>query len=313
MPGVVLLRQWRVPAWPWRVDDPHHGCRLRSVALVGIDGSGKTTQGHRLAEELTRAGVPAHYWRNAGGRRWFGRLAHRLGRGADAERLVGRSGMLLIESVLRWLAIARALLRSLVARRVAVMDRYSICQYASIRAHRPARAGRWERLARLLYRVFPEPDVTFLLRVDPQEAYWRIERRGTDHESLEFLTAADAAYRSLPEHARLVVIDANAGPDEVHREIRQRLAGWLPPSTSRVDDAASSAAVGPGVDRAATPGAEPTEVVAFTPARTPVRWRHWLAPTRRWRGNAPPRQSRPAAPSGSGPPLAARPGSPAYR
>lgn len=259
---------------------------MRSVALVGIDGSGKTTQGHMLAEELTRAGVPARYWRNAGGRRWFGRLAQRLGRGADAERLVGRAGMLAIESVLRWLAIARALLRSSIPRRVAVMDRYSICQYASIRAHQPRRAGRWERVVRLLYRVFPEPDVTFLLRVDPREAYRRIERRGTDHESLEFLTAADAAYRSLPEHDRFVVIDANAAPDEVHREIRQRLAPWLAPSAG---------------------------VAALTPARTPGWWLRWSVPTRRWRGNAPPPRSRPAAPSGNGPPAAARPGSPAYR
>lgn len=275
-----------VPPQQRRVADPHGGRRLRRVALVGIDGSGKTTQAHLLARELTRAGVPARYWRNAGGRRWFGRLAQRLGRGADAERLVGRGGMLAIESVLRWLAIARALLRSSLSRRVAVLDRYSICQYASIRAHRPRRADRWERLARLLYRVFPEPDVTFLLRVDPLEAYRRIERRGTDHESLEFLTAANEAYRSLSEHDRFVVIDANAAPDEVHREIRQRLAPWLAPSAG---------------------------VAALTPARTPG-WRpRWSAPIRRWRGNALPRQPRPAAPSGSGPPAAARPGSPAYR
>lgn len=213
-----------VPEWQRRPDGPRAVPRLRRVALVGIDGSGKTTQAHRLAADLDRAGVAASYWRNAGGRRWFGRLARRLGRGADAERLLGRGGMLVIESVLRWLAIARALLRSLVSGQVAVMDRYSVCQYASIRAHRPHHADRWERLARLAFRIFPEPDVTFLLRVDPKEAYRRIERRGTDHESVEFLTAADAAYRSLPEYAGLVVVDGDAGPEEVSRAIRQWLA-----------------------------------------------------------------------------------------
>lgn len=262
------------------------------MALVGIDGSGKTTQAHRLADDLNRVGVAAHYWQNAGGRRWFGRLAHRLGRGADAERLVGRGGMLLTEAVLRWLAIARALLRSLVFGRVAVMDRYSVCQYASIRAHHPRRRQGWERLARLAYRVFPEPDVTFLLRVEPIEAYRRIERRGTDHESLEFLAAADAAYRSLPEHGGLVVIDANAGPDEVQRAIRGWLAEWLPTSgpTSGV--------------------ADPAEL---RPARTRERWPHWSVPTRRWRGSAPPPRSRPAEPTGSGPPAAVQPDSPACR
>ncbi|MCM0674336.1 thymidylate kinase [Micromonospora phytophila] len=205
--------------------------RLRAVALIGIDGSGKTTQAHRLADALTAAGHPATYHRNAGGRRWLGRLAHRLGR-PDAQRLVGRNGMLAVESVLRWLAIAGAVLSRLVTGRIAVMDRYSVCQYASIRAHGGHR--RWERLARIGYRVFPPPQVTFLLAVDPAEAYRRIEQRGTDHESMRYLTAADAAYRALPEYPTFVVVDAGRPPAEVTRQIREHLAGWLRVGESRV-------------------------------------------------------------------------------
>ncbi|MEV4626304.1 dTMP kinase [Micromonospora sp. NPDC049523] len=200
--------------------------RLRVVALVGIDGSGKTTQAHRLAAALERAGVRTTYSRNAGGRRWFGRAAQRLGR-RDARRLLGDSGLLLAESILRWLAIARALVRSAVRRRLAVMDRYSFDQYASIRVHRGT--PRAARLARLGYRLFPEPEVTFLLVVDPAEAYRRIELRGTDHESMEYLTAADAAYRSLPEYGTFVVIDANRSPDEVTAQIAVYLRPWLSP------------------------------------------------------------------------------------
>ncbi|MFU8851968.1 dTMP kinase [Micromonospora sp. SL1-18] len=210
--------------------------RLRTVALIGIDGSGKTTQAHRLAEALTAAGHPAAYHRNAGGRRWLGRLAHRLGR-PDAQRLVGRNGLLAVESVLRWLAIGLALLSCLVTGRTAVMDRYSACQYASIRVHG---GQRWERLARAGYRVFPAPRVTILLTVDPAEAYRRIERRGTDHESMRWLTSAATAYRALPEYADFVVVDANGPPDEVSRRIRAHLAEWLP------DDPPSSTAGPPG-------------------------------------------------------------------
>lgn len=196
-----------------------------SVALVGIDGSGKTTQAHRLAGALTAAGVPASYWQNAGGRRWLGRLARRLGR-RDAQRLLGRHGMLCAELTLRWLAIARALVRSRLRGRVAVMDRYAVCQYASIRAH--GGGPRWERLARLLYRSFPDPDVTLLLAVEPTEAYRRIRARGTDQESLDFLVASVAAYRSLPEYADFVVVDAGRGPDEVTRTILAVLRDRLP-------------------------------------------------------------------------------------
>ncbi|MFC4019424.1 dTMP kinase [Micromonospora sp. GCM10011542] len=200
--------------------------RLRTVALIGIDGSGKTTQAHKLADALTAAGSPAAYRRNASGRRWLGRLAHRLGR-PDAQRLVGRDGMLAVESVLRWLAIAAALLSCLITGRTAVMDRYSACQYASIRAHG---GHRWERLARAGYRIFPTPQVTFLLTVDPAEAYRRIEQRGTDHETMGWLTAADTAYRTLPEYPSFVLVDAGRSAEEVTRQIQEHLAGWLPPA-----------------------------------------------------------------------------------
>ncbi|MFD2766521.1 dTMP kinase [Micromonospora eburnea] len=228
--------------------------RPRTIALIGIDGSGKTTQAHRLAEALTAAGHPAAYHRNAGGRRRLGRLAHRLGR-PDAQRLVGRNGLLAVESALRWLAIALALLSCLVTGRTAVMDRYSACQYASIRAHG---GQRWERLARAGYRVFPAPRITILLTVDPVEAYRRIERRGTDHETMRWLTAAATAYRTLPEYADFVVVDANGPPDEVSRRIRAHLAEWLPddqpPST-----AGSSGGTGPPSGRAGDGGPLPAQ------------------------------------------------------
>jgi len=200
--------------------------RPRTIALVGIDGSGKTTQAHLLATALAGRGLPARYRRNAGGRRWFGRLATALGRG-DGEELLGRRAMLLVESVLRWLAILRTLLRRRFTGEIAVMDRYAVCQYASIRAHaktpRPERINRAERRARLAYRVFPKPDVTFLLDVEPAVAYDRIERRGYDHEEMSYLQAAAAAYRALPEHAGFVVIDANGTPEQVQAALLAHL------------------------------------------------------------------------------------------
>ena len=106
---------------------------IRTVALVGIDGSGKTTQAHRLATDLAAAGLPARYRRNAGGRHWFGRLAGWFGK-EDAEQLLGVRTMLGVESVLRWFAIARTQLRRSLRQEIAVMDRYAVCQYASLRA-----------------------------------------------------------------------------------------------------------------------------------------------------------------------------------
>ena len=140
------------------------------------------------------------------------------------------------------------------------MDRYSACQYASIRAHG---GQRWERLARAGYRLFPTPQVTFLLAVDPAEAYRRIERRGTDHETMGWLTAADTAYRALPEYPSFVVVDAGS-PGR---------GGDPGRSQAHLADLAAGSAPRPAA-RGRRPGGR------LRPGRRPGRWRRWSAPTR---------------------------------
>ena len=228
--------------------------RLRVIALVGIDGSGKTTQAQLLADALSASGHAATYHRNAGGRRWLGRAAHRLGR-PDAQRLLGRDGMLLVESVLRWLAIAAALLGCWLTGRTAIMDRYAVCQYASLRAHG---GQRWEGVVRAAYRIFPQPQVTFLMAVEPAEAYRRIERRGTDQETPTYLAAADHAYRTVPEYPTFVGVDATRSVAEVAREIEGHLAGW---------SAAEDGSPGPGPVWCDLPAGGPAAAVVPVQAR----------------------------------------------
>ncbi|MBY8872520.1 thymidylate kinase [Micromonospora sp. PLK6-60] len=191
------------------------------IALVGVDGSGKSTQARALARRLTDQGVPARYFENAGGRPLWNRLARALGR-RDGMALFGRTCYPLLEATVRAVAMVRTLLWSRLTGRVAVLDRWTYCQHVIM----AARGDRGRRLVRAAYAVFPRPDVVCFLAVPPEVAQARVLARGIDTEELAHLTALDAGYRALPEFGSFVVIDGDGTPDEVAAAL-DRVAGAL--------------------------------------------------------------------------------------
>lgn len=237
--------RWRVaaPDLPAPGTGRPQGWRVPVVALIGIDGAGKTTQARRLAGWLAAAGVPADHWPNPGGRRALDRLARRLGQ-PDAAGLLGPNGLLTIEALARWLALARALTWSQLRGRVAVMDRYSYCQYANIRA----RGASGETFARLIFAAFPRPDLVCHLLVPPTEAHRRIETRGTDREDPSYLAATHRAYLALPEALGFVPVDATGDPERVAARLRRVVTARL-----LAANPARPAAGAPGQLRSHTP------------------------------------------------------------
>ncbi|KJE25240.1 thymidylate kinase [Frankia torreyi] len=181
------------------------------IALLGVDGVGKTTQARLLARTLTAAGQPASYFENGGGRPLLDPLARRLGR-RDGPNLLGPRVHVAVEATFRGLAITRALALSRLTGRIAVMDRYTYCQYAVMRL----RGDGDGRRVRAAYRRFPTPDLVVLFTVPAALAQERVEHRGRDHEDLDRLTAFAQAYRDLPEAAAFHELPASGTTDEVH-------------------------------------------------------------------------------------------------
>lgn len=181
-----------------------------TIALLGIDGCGKTTQARRLAVGLRDQGVEARYFENAGGRPVLDGVARRLGR-EDGRALIGARGVVATETALRGLAIARSLRWARRPGRVAVMDRYAYCQYALMAARRDGGIARIRRR----FRAFPAPDLVLYLAVPEIQAQARVEARGYDRECLSHLVAYSAAYEALPEFPGFTVVDATGSEDEV--------------------------------------------------------------------------------------------------
>ncbi|MHA7240248.1 nucleoside/nucleotide kinase family protein [Arthrobacter sp. TMS1-12-1] len=184
------------------------------VAVVGIDGAGKTTATRALGDLLGTA-TPALVLANPSGRRTMTAWTAQLGI-AVPPRILD-----LLESVVR---AANVLANHVRARRfdgVVILDRHLYCQQA-LRAARGLPRG---RLLALLTRLLPASDVVVFLDVSPEEAARRITARGTDTERVEDLRAYRDGYLGLPEFTGFRRVDADGPLLAVLDELEQIIQG----------------------------------------------------------------------------------------
>lgn len=183
------------------------------IVLTGIDGSGKTTAAHALVAAARAQGTRALLLSNYAGRRRMSLLSARLG-----VRLPDRLADAL-ETAIRVANVRVSHARARQFPGLVVMDRHLHCQLA-LRRTRGLPRGRF--LPRLIG-ALPRPDLVVYLDVSPERAHQRIVARGTDEESLDDLRSLRDAYRSLPEYADFVKIDADAPPAEVLARLTQTI------------------------------------------------------------------------------------------
>lgn len=184
------------------------------IVLTGIDGSGKTTAARALVAAVRQAGGNALLLRNYAGRRRMSLLGARWGvqlhpRLADA-----------IETLIRTANVLNSHARARRYPGLVLMDRHLQCQLAL----RQARGLPRGRFLPFLLRKLPKPDLVIHLVIDPEEAHRRVMARGTDSETFGELTSFRAAYRSLPEYADFIEIDAGGTPGETLSKLSLAIA-----------------------------------------------------------------------------------------
>jgi thymidylate kinase len=211
---------------------------LKSVLITfsGIDGAGKSTQIQKLREYLTSQEIPFHqlaFWDDVAvfrdARSGFSRhVLQSDGRVGSPDRpaarrdknlqnwplFLGRAGLHLVDVIHLLLVVGRERRRN----SVLIFDRYIYDQLAAL----PMDRG-WARwFARLLLRVAPKPDISYLLDASPEVA-----RERKPEYPLEFMRQYRSSYLELCAMAGLDLIPA-AGPDDVHLAILQRLCRAIP-------------------------------------------------------------------------------------
>lgn len=222
------------------------------VALVGIDGAGKTTAASALGRLLGTT-TPTLVLANPSGRRTMTAWTARLGLSVPPRILD------LLESLVRAVNVLTNHLRAHRFDGVVILDRHLHCQQA-LRTTRGLPRGRF--LAALT-RMLPASDVVVFLDVSPEEAFRRIVVRGADTERVEDLRAYRAGYLGLPEFDGFRRVDADGPLPGVLDELEEIVTGEgrhlepLPRATGRsrliVSRRATAGRRPRGVDGAAAP------------------------------------------------------------
>jgi len=210
----------------------------------GIDGSGKTTQLQRFADYVSRLGLPFLTTREPGGTELGERIRRVLLPRASAG-IDPRTEVLLLFAA-RAQNVSQTILPALEQGRLVLCDRFSDASLA----YQGYGRGLELRFIRQLHRVACQgldPDLTFVIDIDPSRSVRRARRRIAtarqdegrfEQESLKFHQRVRRGYHALArqEPRRLKLIPGEDTIEAVH----QKIIAAARPLLSRLTPGASS-------------------------------------------------------------------------
>ncbi|MDU8911983.1 dTMP kinase [Aestuariicoccus sp. MJ-SS9] len=200
------------------------------ISFEGIDGSGKSTQAHRLADHLRAAGHDVVLTREPGGSPGAEEIRALVLQG-DPDRWSAETELLLFTAARRD-HLERTIRPALERGAVVICDRFADSTRMYQGLSRGDLRGAVDTLHDLMIGV--EPDVTLLIDMDPGEALSRAKARATAEERFEdFGEGLQQAMRkgfldlSQEFSDRFRVIDGAHPTDAVAAEVRKVVAPLL--------------------------------------------------------------------------------------
>ncbi|MDO5657033.1 MAG: dTMP kinase [Paracoccus sp. (in: a-proteobacteria)] len=196
------------------------------ISFEGIDGSGKSTQARLLADHLRGAGRDVTLTREPGGSPGAEEIRRLLVEGAPG-RWSAETEILLFTAARRD-HLERLIRPALSRGGTVITDRFA----DSTRVYQGAARGELGDLVEDLHRLMigTEPDLTFVIDIDPEASLARGLARGGAEDrfesmGLEFQRRLRAGYAALAQKApaRVRLIDGAGRVDEVAARIRAAL------------------------------------------------------------------------------------------
>ena len=202
----------------------------RFITFEGIDGSGKSTQSKRLAAVLKAQGTDVILTREPGGSPGAEEIRRLLVEG-DPDRWSPETEILLFTAARRD-HLEKTILPALEAGKTVICDRFA----DSTRVYQGAARGDLRQTVDQLHdlMIAREPDLTFIIDMDPEIALARGLARASGEDRFEDLGLAfqkdlRAGFQTLAAQApeRCHLIDGNHGPDAVAEQVRTVLNAAL--------------------------------------------------------------------------------------
>ena len=202
----------------------------RFLTFEGIDGSGKSTQSRRLAAALEAKGFDVVLTREPGGSSGAEEIRRLLVEG-DPDRWSAETEILLFTAARRD-HLEKTIEPALRAGKVVVCDRFADSTRVYQGATRGDLAGTVDALHELM--IGRDPDLTFLIDMDPAAALARGLARGSGEDRFEDFGQAfqeklcdgfHALARAHPD--RITVIDGMRSEDAVAEDVTARALAHL--------------------------------------------------------------------------------------
>ena len=207
--------------------------RLPFITFEGSEGSGKSTQAHKLAAHLGRCDIPYILTREPGGTAIGESIRELLQFAPHNSDMTAETELLLFEAS-RSQLVREVITPALEHGKCVIADRFfdSTTVYQGA-----ARKLDYQIIERLNAFAVGDciPDITFALDVDAATAESRMQRESRKPDRMEqqpdeFYERVRQGYRELAarEPKRIVLINGARDPDEIANEIWTRLAARFP-------------------------------------------------------------------------------------
>lgn len=201
------------------------------LSLEGIDGSGKSTQGRRLADRLRSMGHAVTLTREPGGSEGAEEIRRLVLEGAT-DRWSAETEILLFTAARRD-HLEKTIRPALARGEIVISDRFADSTRIFQGITRGDLSATVDQLHSLMIGV--EPDLTLLFDLDPALGLARANARAGkelrfEDMGLAFQTKARAGFLALAKrHPRFRVIDAEGQPDPVAERVWGQIAPHIPP------------------------------------------------------------------------------------